>query len=184
VLAAVTMATSLVANLVLLPAVLGTTKIITLWELVGPRLRQDPTLRISLFKGLRPSQARVVVLMGEVKKFRAGDMVIRTGDPAEEMYVILDGRAEVWAGHGPARRKVAERERGEVFGEMGFVRRSKRAADVLAVTDLEVLTVNQRFLDRVQRRYPRIALKVFLNLTRILSDSLERMNRQLVGEPA
>jgi uncharacterized protein len=184
VLAAVTMATALVTNLVLLPAVLGTTKIITLWDLVGVRLGEDPTRTIPLFAGLRPSQARVVVLMGEVKKFRASEMVVHTGDPAEEMYVILDGRAEVWAGHGSGRRKLTELERGAVFGEMGFVRRSRRAADVVAATDVEVLTVNQRFLDRVQRRYPRIASKVFLNLTRILSDSLERTTQQVVMAPA
>jgi predicted RND superfamily exporter protein len=184
VLAAVTMATALVTNLVLLPALLGTTKIITLWDLVGVRLGEDPTRTIPLFAGLRPSQARVVVLMGQVKKFRAREMVVHTGDPAEEMYVILDGRAEVWAGHGSGRRKLTELERGEVFGEMGFVRRSRRAADVVAATDVELLTVNQRFLDRVQRRYPRIASKVFLNLTRILSDSLERTTQQVVMAPA
>ncbi len=181
VLAGITMATSLVANLVLLPAVLGTTKIITLWDLVGVKLGQDPARTIPLFAGLRPSQARVVVLMGEAKKFRAGELVVHTGDPAEEMYVILDGRVEVWAGQGGARRKLAELRRGDVFGEMGFVRRSERTADVVSATDVEVLAVDQRFLDRVQRRYPRIASKVFLNLTRILSNSLERTTQQVVA---
>ena len=123
------------------------------------------------------SQARVVVLMGEAKKFRAGEMVVRTGDPAEEMYVILDGDAEVWAGEGRGRRVLTALKRGDVFGEMGFVRRSERTADVVAKTDVEVLAVDQRFLDRVQRRYPRIASKVFLNLTRVLSNSLERTTR-------
>jgi CRP-like cAMP-binding protein len=71
-----------------------------------------------------------------------------------------------------------------VFGEMGFVRRSERTADVVAKTDGELLAVDHRFLDRVQRRYPRIASKVFLNLTRILSNSLERTTRQVVAARA
>jgi hypothetical protein len=184
VLAGITMATSLVANLVLLPAVLGTTKIITLWDLVGVKLGEDPARTIPLFAGLRPSQARVVVLMGEAKKFRSGEAIVRTGDPGEEMFVILDGRGEVWVGDGNGRRRLAELKRGDVFGEMGFVRRSERTADVVASTDVEVLAVNQRFLDRVQRRYPRIASKVFLNLTRILSNSLERTTRQVLAARA
>jgi hypothetical protein len=184
ILAGITMATSLVANLVLLPAVLGTTKIITLWDLVGVKLGEDPARTIPLFAGLRPSQARVVVLMGEVKKFRAGEMVVHTGDPAEEMYVLLDGVTEVWAGEGQGRRFLTELKRGDVFGEMGFVRRSERTADVVAKTDGELLAVDHRFLDRVQRRYPRIASKVFLNLTRILSNSLERTTRQVVAARA
>jgi predicted RND superfamily exporter protein len=181
ILAGTTMATSLVANLVLLPAVLGTTKIITLWDLVGVKLGEDPARTIPLFAGLRPSQARVVVLMGEAKRFRAGEFVVQTGEPGEEMYVILEGKVEVWAGHGASRRKLTELKRGDVFGEMGFVRRSERTADVVSATDVELLAVDQRFLERVQRRYPRIASKVFLNLTRLLSNSLERTTQQVVA---
>ena len=48
--------------------------------------------------------------------------------------------------------------------------------DVVATTPVEVLAVDQRFLTRFQRRYPRIASRVFLNLTRILSDRLEGAN--------
>jgi len=75
-------------------------------------------------------------------------------------------------------------KRGAVFGEMGFVRRSERTADVVATSDVEVLAVDQRFLERVQRRYPRIASKVFLNLTRLLSNSLERTTQQVVAARA
>jgi CRP-like cAMP-binding protein len=60
-----------------------------------------------------------------------------------------------------------------VFGEMGLVRRQQRTADIVAVDDLELLAVDESFLGRLQRRYPRIAATVFLNLTRILSDRLE-----------
>ena len=50
---------------------------------------------------------------------------------------------------------------------------------MVAVTDVEVLAVDHRFLARVQRRYPRIAAKVFLNLTRILSNIIERTTGQV-----
>ncbi len=183
-LSAVTMLTSLVANLVLLPTVLATTKIITLWDLVGVKLGDDPTRTIPLFEGLRPSQARVIVLMGEVRRFREGEAIVRQGEVGNQMYVILGGRTEVWvsdsAGH---RQRIAEHERGDVFGEMGLVRRDvQRTADVVAATDVEVLRVDDRFLQRVLRRYPRIASKVFLNLARLLSDRLERTTWQAVAE--
>jgi CRP-like cAMP-binding protein len=56
---------------------------------------------------------------------------------------------------------------------MGLVRHIQRSADVVASTPVEVLAVNETFLKRIERRYPRIAARVFLNLTRILSDRLE-----------
>jgi hypothetical protein len=38
---------------------------------------------------------------------------------------------------------------------------------------VEVIAVDERFLSRMQRRYPRIGAKIFLNIARILSDRLQ-----------
>src|SRR5439155_825409 len=94
ILAGVTMATALGANLVLLPALLATTKIITLWDLLGVKLGDDPARTIPLFAGLRPSQARIVVLMGELKHYLPGEAIVRRGERGDEMYVIIDGMTE------------------------------------------------------------------------------------------
>ena len=173
ILASVTMVTALVANLALLPALLGTTKIITIWDLLGVRLGNDPARTIPLFSGLRPAQARIVVLMGEMRRFARGDTIVKRGDQGREMFVIIRGVTEVWAGSDHDRKRVAQHQRGDVFGEMALVRHNERSADVVAASDVELLAVDERFLERIQRRYPRIASKVFLNLTRILSDRLQ-----------
>ncbi len=184
ILTGITMATALGANLVLLPALLATTKIITVWDLLAVKLGRDPAKTIPLFAGLRPAQARIVILMGEIKRFGRGEPIVRTGEEGNEMYVIIQGSTEVWVGTDGERRLIAEHKRGDVFGEMGLIRRVQRTADVVAAGDVEVLAVDQRFLDRIQRRYPRIASKVFLNLTRIVSDRLERMTEQYVSRGA
>jgi len=181
ILAGVTMATSLGANLVLLPALLATTKIITLWDLLGVRLGDDPARTIPLFAGLRPSQARIVVLMGELKHFRPGETIVRRGERGDEMFVIIEGTTEVLAGDGSGRQRINQLRRGDVFGEMGLVRRAERTADVVAAGAVDVLALDERFLRRIQNRYPRIASKVFLNLTRILSDHLQRTTERFVA---
>jgi CRP-like cAMP-binding protein len=97
------------------------------------------------------------------------------------MYVIIQGNAEVWIGDGRERQRVAEMQRGDVFGEMGLVRGGNgRSADVVAASDVEALAVDERFLQRIQRRYPRIASRVLLNLSRILSDRLQRANDRIL----
>ncbi|MGH7897271.1 MAG: cyclic nucleotide-binding domain-containing protein, partial [Candidatus Binatia bacterium] len=185
VLTGVTMAAALVANLVLLPAVLATTRIITVWDLLAVKLGKDPARTIPLFAGLRPAQARIVVLMGEIKRFAPGEMIVRRGELGNEMYVIIQGAVEVFAGSGNEKRRLARYGHGEVFGEMGLVRHHQRSADVVAAENVELLAVNERFLERIQFRYPRIASKVFLNLTRIVSDRLHRMTDQYVAaQPA
>jgi len=181
VLCGVTLAAALVTNLVLLPALLATTKIITVWDLLAVKLGKDPASTIPLFAGLRPAQARIVILMGEIKRYQPGETIVRRGDVGNEMYVIIQGAVDVEVGDGAERRKIAQQRRGDVFGEMGLIRQHERSADVVAAEPVELLAVNERFLERIQFRYPRIANKVFLNLTRIVSDRLERMTNQYVA---
>ena len=93
--------------------------------------------------------------------------------------MLLNGRVEVR----PARRAPVIRSlgRGDVIGEMGLVRQRPRSADVVVVEPTEYLVLDRGFLDRLQRRHPRIAAKVFLNLTRILSDRLESTTELVRG---
>jgi predicted RND superfamily exporter protein len=180
-LTSLTLACAMACNVLVLPALLATTKIITLWDLVNVRLGENPASTIPLFGGLRPAQARIVVLMGEMKRFEPNENIVRQGEESDAMFVVINGTAEVWAGSGTERRPIATQRRGDVFGEMGLVRHTVRSADVVAVEPVELLAVDNRFLDRIQKRYPRIAAKVFLNLSRILSDRLQRMTDQFVS---
>ena len=67
-----------------------------------------------------------------------------------------------------------------MIGEMGLVRQRPRSADVGDRGRSSTWCSTSGFLQRLQRRYPRIAAKVFLNLTRMLSDRLENTTDQLV----
>jgi len=163
-----------VNDLVLLPALLATTRIITLWDLLYLKLGKHPHKTIGLFEGLRPSQAKIVTLMGEYKAFPHGQAIVRQGELGNEMFVLIGGKAEVQVTINGHSRVVRELYRGDVFGEMGLLRHHQRTADVIAVADVEVLVVNERFLMLMQRRYPRIGAKIFLNVAKILSDRLER----------
>ena len=174
VLSALTILTAIVTELALFPALLATTRIITLWDLLGVKLGKDPHRTIPLFADLRPSQARIVALLAGLESYPPGSAVVRQGDVGDQMYVIIDGTAEVQVDAAGQRRKVRDLGRGDVFGEMGLIRSHERTADVVATGGpLEVMTVDQRALTRVQRRYPRTAAQIFLNLAKILSDRLQ-----------
>jgi CRP-like cAMP-binding protein len=171
------MLVALAADVILLPAILSTTRIITLWDLLYLKLGRDPHKAIPLFEGLRPLQAKIVTLMGELKAFPKNEAIVRQGQMGSEMYVLLKGSADIFIEtHGESKR-IAGLERGDVFGEMGLVRHHERTADVVATEDVEVLAVNERFLSRVKRRYPRIGAQIFFNVAKILSDRLEEARR-------
>lgn len=169
-LSSVTMAVALVADLFITPSVVMMTKIITLWELLFLKLGPEPHKQIPMFAGLRPFQAKLVVLMGRLESAARGVFITRRGEMKAEMYVLLRGQADV---HRDAEHIIRSLGRGDVIGEMGLVRQQPRSADVIAANDTEYLVLDNRFLHRLRRRYPRIAATVFLNLTRTLSDRLE-----------
>ncbi|MEW6269593.1 MAG: MMPL family transporter [Thermodesulfobacteriota bacterium] len=173
VLSAITILAAIVTELALFPALLATTRIITLWDLLGVKLGHDPHRTIPLFESLRPSQARLVALLAGLESHPQGQHVVRQGEIGDQMYVIIDGKAEVRVHANGHERKVRELGRGDVFGEMGLIRSHERTADVVATAPLEVMTVNESALARVQRRYPRTAAQIFRNLARILSDRLQ-----------
>ncbi|MBI3756389.1 MAG: MMPL family transporter [Deltaproteobacteria bacterium] len=172
-LTAITIAAAFVNDLVLLPALLATTRIITFWDVIALKLGEDPQRTIPMFAGLRPSQAKIVTLMGELKTFPRGGPIIQEGEIGNEMYVLIKGTANVFINSATQRRMVRMLKRGDVFGEMGLIRHHERTADVVANEDVEVIAVNENFLDRMQRRYPRIGAKIFLNIAKILSDRLQ-----------
>lgn len=177
-LSATTIAFGVLAELALLPALLTTTPVITLWDVLYVRLGQDPHKTIPLFAGLRPFQAKLVTLMGELKSFPRGQAIVRQGDQGNEMYVVINGTADVFMHSSEQSRKLGSLGRGDVFGEMGLIRHHERMADVIAAQDVEVLAVNERFLERIKRRYPRIASEIFFNVSKILSDRLEQAQRR------
>ena len=179
-LTAITLAAAFVNDLVLLPALLATTRIITLWDVLSLRLGEDPHKTIGLFEGLRPSQAKIVTLMGELRTFPRGQPIIRQGEVGNEMYVLVKGTADVFINSASAQPQYVRRlKRGDVFGEMGLIRHHERTADVIATEDVEVIAVNERFLSHMQQRYPRIGAKIFLNIAKILSDRLQDQSQRV-----
>jgi predicted RND superfamily exporter protein len=181
ILASVTMIVALFADLLLTPALLVTAHVVTVWDLAYTRLGSQPHKEIPLFANLRPFQAKIVVLMGKLARARPGEYITQRGELREELYVLLSGRVDVMRGDGEVIRSLA---RGDVIGEMGLVRHVPRSADAVVALEVEYLVLDAGFLDRIQRRYPRIAATVFLNLTRILSDRLESTTDQLVAQHA
>jgi predicted RND superfamily exporter protein len=178
-LSAATMGIALGVELFLSPALLTTTKLITLWDLLFVKLGREPQKQVPLFTGLRDFQAKIVTLMGRLGATPAGGLIATRGEVRPEMYVLLGGRAAVERPDG--RGHLRTLSRGDVVGEMGLVRAQARSADVVALEDTEYLVVDERFLQRLRRRYPRIAATVFLNLTRILSDRLDQTTDDLAG---
>jgi len=64
--------------------------------------------------------------------------------------------------------------RASFFGEMAFVTKERRSATVRAMESLKVIRIGEVPQERIRRRYPRIAEKIFYNIAQLLSERLRR----------
>ena len=113
----------------------------------------------------------LVVRDPEVREKVAHRVLFRQGDPGDDMYVVIDGELVASVLHEDQRVELGPLRRGDTFGEVALFH-GKRTADVHAVTDVRLLQISSASLERLGRRYPRIALKVTRNLSEILADHL------------
>ena len=159
------------SDFLLTPALCASVRFTTLWDALTLDLGDNPQESIPLLNGLKTSQARIVALMAKVIKVPKGERIISDGDAANEMYVVIDGKLQTSFRGDQGRVELATHERGDVVGEAGLFFET-RTADVDVEEDSRLLCLTQDNLDRLSKRYPYIATKVFRNLNKILATRL------------
>lgn len=172
-LAAFTLGVAWLVDVTVTPALCSRIRIVTLWDLVTLNLGPDPQHTVPLFRGLRRGQARLVALMTRLESHPKGHALIRTGEEADAMYVVLDGELVVSLPGEAGSREVARLRRGDSVGEVALLH-GRRTADVDAATDVRLLRLTVSDLERLRRRYPRTAARVYGNLSLRLAELVAR----------
>lgn len=171
VLASFTLAVAWAVDMTFTPSMAMGMHIVTLWDVLGLDLGQDPQKALPLLRGLSTTRARIAALMMRIEELPAGSQLIRAGEKGEGMYVVVDGHLRSSVMRGGTRVHLNDHGRGDVIGEVGLFR-GERSADVVCETDTRVLRLDRSSLDRLRRRYPRIAAQVHANLSEVLANRL------------
>jgi hypothetical protein len=177
-LASFTLFLAWISELTLTPALGSRLRIVTLWDLLRMDLGPSPQHTIPLLSGLSLRQARIFALTAKLESHAAGDLVIRQGDFARDMFVVVDGTLEVSIERNGERKVLATMSRGAVLGEAGYFGQ-RRTADVSCVTAVRVLRFDAVDLERLRRRNPWIAATIFRNLNRVQAERLARATAML-----
>jgi predicted RND superfamily exporter protein/CRP-like cAMP-binding protein len=170
-LAAFTLAVAWLIDLSLTPAIASRLRIVTLWDALTLDLGEHPEEAIRLFHGLSKTQARLAALMTEIVEVPAGRRLMTAGEKSDGMYVIIDGVLRASIERGGEVVPLNEHRRGDVIGEVGLFE-GERTADVDCETDARLLRLDEDNLARLRRRYPRIGVQLYRNLSQILARRL------------
>lgn len=177
-LAGLVMIYALMADLFVNPVVLLTVHLITLWDFLQLKLKKDITKDSTIFRNLSHFEAKKVVLLGSLRSAQAGELILKQGEKGEDMYIIVSGKVKVSVGGGEEEKDVCNLSEGEIFGEMALLGEGVRSANIVALEDTELLRIDDNALERVRRRFPWIAAKLFKNMSGIISDRLRTQTAQ------
>lgn len=118
-------------------------------------LRKSP-----LFQGLSDEELRRLIESAKPVLLRAGEVLIKQGEPGDAAYVVTKGEFEIQKQSGQSLIRIDVRNPGDVVGEMALLSRSPRSATIIARTDGEVLSIPSESFERLLSTSPTAALTV------------------------
>jgi predicted RND superfamily exporter protein len=174
-LSAMVILVALLASFVLTPLLLGSTELLTVWDLLSYKVQKEALQKSPLFQGMHIWQIKKILLSSEIRQFAKGDLVVREGEVGNEMFVVLDGSVEAQKlrDNGTVTR-LRTMNVGDLCGEVGPLAGGLRTADVVALQDTQLLVLSWERIDRLTRLFPMLAFKLFRNLTKIIGARLRQ----------
>jgi SulP family sulfate permease len=128
--------------------------------------------------GVPAEHLGVLAKRAEIRELAAGEVLCRGGDPADAVFVLMRGGADVLLPqpHGAGRVLLAHLSPGAVLGERALFEAGTRSADVVCPVQSRVLILSRPMLAALQREASPATLALVLAITRSTSLSLEHAN--------
>lgn len=130
-----------------------------------------------LFRDLTDNQKTVLLKTFRSKHFGKGDEIITEGQRGEGLYLLLTGRATVYAGRGAQRTDLAVLNEGEIFGEISLIMDRETTATVQAQTQVHTLFLPRKEFNDVMVEFPKVKERIAS-----ISDSRMDFNAELLGD--
>ena len=151
------------------------------------QLRAEALLSdIPLFSEVPPRHLRDIALIARRETFRAGETIVRMGEPGSTLYVLHSGRVNVVRDRGGQAVILASLGPGEFFGELALFDSKPRAATVVVAEDAETLSLDRAGMLRILKLYPDVVAAILSTLCarlRSADDLLENLGRTSRPEP-
>ncbi len=132
-----------------------------------PKKQLELLRTVPIFSSCSERELRTIAQLVTPVDVSEGIFLTRRGTPGREFFLVLAGVASCRVG----RREVRRFGPGNFFGEMALLYGGVRTADVVAVSDMELLVLDSREFKSMLMTTPTIGVKMLANLAERLSDA-------------
>jgi CRP-like cAMP-binding protein len=107
----------------------------------------------------------------------AGSLIVREGDTADALYLVLEGGVNVIKSTGQFLSYLGV---GGFFGEMAlFLREARRSASCLAASDTTCLVLGKSILEKFADEHPVAGIKIYRVIIETLAERLQTTSADL-----
>jgi CRP/FNR family transcriptional regulator, cyclic AMP receptor protein len=142
--------------------------------------------KLELFSDFHPNKendVRILKILYEnlsLKKFKAGDLIIKEGDRGDDFFILNTGTVQVQQ-KTPANDTIAianlDASLGIFFGEAALISHDVRSASVIALTDSSAIVLSgKKFLDLAEKE-PILGYRVTYRIAQRLAATIKKTNR-------
>lgn len=109
------------------------------------RESRDSLRRLHFFNGFSDEEIDEIISASTMATYRNGDTIIAEGEIDNTFFIMALGTAEVRKG----KTTLHQLQRGDCFGEIGFLTAARRTANVVATQQVLALKVNATLMEQV-----------------------------------
>jgi glutaminase len=116
----------------------------------------------------------------ERRHFSQGEYILRKGDAAAEIYLLMSGQVSVIVDLPDGRRKrLSTISAGMTFGELAIIDRAARSADIRSDKSVECYVLSAAAFDRLGETAPEIKVALLQNMLRGAYQMVSRLNQEV-----
>src|SRR4030081_3968725 len=135
-------------------------------------IEKSELLRVPAFADLPDDQITWFLSQSQEMHLKAGDTYVRQGDPADAMFVILEGQFQ-WRGEFGGETVVLSGKPGDVTGVLPFSRMKQSTVTGRAITDGRVLKFPTSLFSELVQKMPELTTR----LVGLMSDRIREATR-------
>jgi len=125
-------------------------------------------------------QRRLLSKFGRV--FRTGDVLFNDGEPANEAFLLQEGRVRLLKRVGAMERSLRVLHPGDLFGESALMEGTPRNSTAVALCDGSALVLDQQLFQHVLKSNPAVGARVLRQLIRRLRDAEDQIEIMMVRD--